>query len=282
MSTNAISAVDPSSLSTLVGAVKGPRRHGGGEDLGASGSSDQGITLLASLLQALTQAASAQPSTATTGASATTSTTTTAGSTGTAGTPVTSLVQDLQTFLHDLFRALRHVSRSDDDGGGEHPPRPASTGAASTTAPAGAVTATTSTPVAASNPPVDTGAGAYRPRGIVSALQTLIQDLSNSPAAANTNANSSTALSNLNSAFEKLIADLSGNPATATPTSTTPGSASSTGTGATDGSASSAPADGSSPSTAALQSFLTNFVQDLQNNGAHSLSPLGSSVNTTA
>jgi hypothetical protein len=31
-----------------------------------------------------------------------------------------------------------------------------------------------------------------------------------------------------------------------------------------------------------LQSFLTNFAQDLKNNGANSFSPLGSSVNTTA
>jgi hypothetical protein len=37
-----------------------------------------------------------------------------------------------------------------------------------------------------------------------------------------------------------------------------------------------------SQSTTALQSFLTNFLQDLQNNGANSLSPLGSSINTTA
>lgn len=75
-------------------------------------------------------------------------------------------------------------------------------------------------------------------------------------------------LSNLNTAFQKLIGDLSGG------TSSTSGS--------TSGDSSSAAAAGSTQSTAALQSFLTNFVQDLQNNGADSLNSLGGIVNTTA
>jgi hypothetical protein len=54
-------------------------------------------------------------------------------------------------------------------------------------------------------------------------------------------------------------------------------SASSAGSSAASGSAAA-----SGQSTSALQSFLTNFLQDLQANGAHSLSSVGSSVNTTA
>jgi hypothetical protein len=50
----------------------------------------------------------------------------------------------------------------------------------------------------------------------------------------------------------------------------------------TSGDSSSAAAAGSTQSTAALQSFLTNFVQDPQNNGADSLNSLGGVVNTTA
>ena len=69
---------------------------------------------------------------------------------------------------------------------------------------------------------------------------------------------SSSTLSTLNAAFEKLIGDLGGNTGTTTGTST------------------------ATQSTTALQSFLTGFLQDLQNNGANSVSALGSSVNTTA
>jgi hypothetical protein len=72
---------------------------------------------------------------------------------------------------------------------------------------------------------------------------------------------SANTLSNLNSAFEKLIGDLGGSTSTSGGTSSTAGS---------------------SQSTSALQSFLTGFLQDLQNNGTQSLSALGSSVNTTA
>ncbi len=77
-------------------------------------------------------------------------------------------------------------------------------------------------------------------------------------------------LSNLNSAFEKLISDLKGTSSAVSSTSTAVATASSTAAGTSD------------QSTTALQSFLTNFAQDLKNNGANSFSPLGSSVNTTA
>ena len=297
MSTHAISSVAQTSLSALVGAIQGSRRQGGSEDRDASGGGGQGINLLASLLEALTQAASAQSSAAsgatsgaaaagtstTTGATGTTATNATIATTGTppaggsaatTGTPGSILVQDLQTFLHDLFRALRHVSRSDDDGGRSGPSRPAATGGASATA---------TVPV-----PVPVGAGAYRPHGIISALQTLIQDLSKGPAAGNTNAISSTRFSTLNAAFEKLIADLSGTPAPVAGTTSDIGTSSTSGTSTTasgtspDGSTPDASAAGSTPSTAALQSFLINFAQDLQNYGTHSLRTLGTSINTTA
>jgi hypothetical protein len=50
-------------------------------------------------------------------------------------------------------------------------------------------------------------------------------------------------------------------------------------TGSTSGGSAAA---GSGQSTSALQSFLTNFLQDLQSNAANSFNTLGSSVNTTA
>jgi hypothetical protein len=68
-----------------------------------------------------------------------------------------------------------------------------------------------------------------------------------------------------------LLGDLGGNTA-----STAGGTTSSASSSASSGSAA------AGQSTTALQSFLTNFLQDLQNNGANSLSPLGSSINTTA
>jgi hypothetical protein len=71
---------------------------------------------------------------------------------------------------------------------------------------------------------------------------------------------SSGTLSTLNSAFTKLIGDLGGGTS----------------------SASSSSASSSSQSTAALQSFLTNFLGDLENNSAGSSSTLGTSVDTTA
>jgi len=89
---------------------------------------------------------------------------------------------------------------------------------------------------------------------------------------------SSNALSNLNSAFEKLLGDLGGNASSAAggTASSVSGTASGTSSPASSGSAA------ASQSTIALQSFLTSFLQDLQNNGANSFSPLGSSINTTA
>jgi hypothetical protein len=254
-----------------------------------------------------TTGATAATSTSTTGTSAATGTTT--GTTG--ATSTTNLVADLQAFLHDLFSALRQAGRSD-HGGREHElwreqgatsaattpstSAPASsTTTGSTTAPAssatpattsGAVTATTSSPAAAGSTtpvavPANPTAGAYGPRNIISELKVLVQDLSNGQASSSTGASdgvSQRRLSNLNAAFEKLISDLSGT-ASAAVTTSTAGAAASTST--TDTAAASTSTTAPSP-TSALQAFLTNFAQDLQNNGEHSLNPVGSSVNTTA
>jgi len=65
---------------------------------------------------------------------------------------------------------------------------------------------------------------------------------------------SSSTLSTLNTAFEKLIGDLGGNTSTGT----------------------------ASTSTAALQSFLSSFLQGLQSSGTSTPGIIGSSVNTTA
>jgi phage-related protein len=147
-------------------------------------------------------------------------------------------------------------------------------GSATSTAPA-----TTSVGTTAANP----GIGAYGQRGIIAELNALVQDLSGTSSASGV---SPRVLSNLNSAFEKLISDLKGTSSAASTSSASTSSASTSSTGSTSpavGTASSTAAAGTSDqSTAALQSFLTNFAQDLKNNGANSFSPLGSSVNTTA
>jgi AT-rich interactive domain-containing protein 1 len=120
----------------------------------------------------------------------------------------------------------------------------------------------------------------------VSELNALIQDLSQTAGNPGSSSGlSSNRLTNLNSAFEKLIGDLDGGASSAgSSAASTDGSASSTGgsVSSAGSSASSGSAAASGQSTSALQSFLTNFLQDLQANGAHSLSSVGSSVNTTA
>jgi hypothetical protein len=298
MSTSPVSASNQLNLAAVFAPAKGSPRHGGGDSDSSGNGNSQGITLLASLLQALTQAASA-PTAATTASASTT--TTAAGapaaagatsatgaaaatSTGAAGgTSSSSLASDLQTFLHDLSSALRNAGKSGHGGGRGHRHEPLTTAsstatpAASTTTPASstvtqaasATTAAGSTTPAAANP----GIGAYGQRGIISELKALVQDLSNSQALSSSASSSGVpprVLSNLNSAFEKLIGDLNG-------TASAPSSTSTAG-----GTTASASAAASSQSTSALQSFLTNFAQDLQNNGANSLNPVGSSVNTTA
>jgi hypothetical protein len=245
MSTNGISGSNQLSLSTLFSGVRVSQRHRDDDgERESSGGNVQAITLLASLLQALTQAATAQAAPASSPVATSTTSSVTSTIPGSGSTPSSTLVQDLQAFLHDLFYALRHADRErDGERTGDPGAPPVSTTTPTTTTP------TTTTPV--TTPPVVATAH-YRHHGIISALQALIQDLAAGPASG-----SSGALTRLNAAFVKLIGDLGG-------------------------SASNGPAAGSSGSTSALQSFLTNFLQDLQNNGQHSLNPLGSSVDTTA
>jgi hypothetical protein len=353
MSISSASASNQINLAAFFAPAQGSPRHAEHGDRNSSGDGNsEGITVLASLLEALVQAATpsaasanaaAPASSATsaagaaaagtstpapttgaatgttgtaTGTTGTTSTTTGTTSTTTGTTSTTNLVADLQAFLHDLFSALRQAGRSG-HGGREHelwreraetsniPAPSTSTPASSTTtpasstsapassatpvAPATTVTATSSpaagstTPVAVANPAV----GAYGPRNIISELKALVQDLSNGQASSGTGSSggvSQNLLSNLNSAFEKLISDLRGTASAAgtTPTASTP-AASTPATGSATSGTAAAGASTTAPSpTSALQAFLTNFAQDLQNNGAHSLNPVGTSVNTTA
>jgi hypothetical protein len=249
MSTNRISASSHSNVAAIFATANKPQRHGGGGEDGGRASSgdgtDRGITLLASLLQALTQAVSAAAASVTTasaaGAASNTATSaadaTTAAAAATAATGAprsgTSLAQDLQAFLHDLFHALRDAGRPSHNGGYAIAPRPVTR-----PSPAGSIRAPLATgngiATNATNTAGNTGGGTYGQRTIISALHALVQDLSNSQVLS---AGSSTA---------------------------------------------SGPAAATGQSTSALQSFLTNFLQGLQNNGATSLSSLGSSVNTTA
>jgi hypothetical protein len=340
MSTSPVSASNQLNLAAFFAPATVSSRHAERGDRDSSGDGNsQGITLLASLLQALVQAATPPAAAATasaggtataaaaTGTSSATSTTgsaatgTTSAASGTAtgttgATSTTNLVGDLQAFLHDLFSALRQAGRSG-HGGREHElwqERAAtatsattapstSAPASSTTAPAsstttaapattgGTVTATTSSPAAAGSTtpvtvPTNPAVSGYGPRNIISELKALVQELSNGQASSSTGSSGgvSQRLSNLNSAFEKLISDLNGT-ASAAGTPSTAGAAAagaSTSGTSTAGTAAAGASTTAPSSTSALQAFLTNFAQDLQNNGAHSLSPVGSSVNTTA
>ena len=316
MSTNAVLGANSSSiLASLLAAsrpsVKRVDRDKSGSASGASTAvqGGGGGSLFNALYQALTQFVKDNPaagSAVTTTAAAATSgstggtTTATTATTGSAGSPSSSLGQDLHAFLHDLFQALRQAGRS---GRGHHPrpvtssTSPASAPAAASTTPVATTAVTTpvtttpatsapattapaaTTPLASTTPAASTaaaaaassGIGGYGDQGIISALQALIQDLANSQEISNganisgTSSNlSANTLSTLNSAFTTLISDLGGS---------TSGAAAS---GASGTGASSAAATG----TSALQSFLTSFLQDLQNGGG-STSAVGNIINTT-
>jgi hypothetical protein len=215
--------------------------------------------LFSALLQALTQAAGLQPG-SDTGSSGSAATAPQAGS-GSDPTSGSTLAQDLHAFLHDLFGALRQASQQ---GSGT----PASS-ATSTTSPAAAATTpatVATTPATVATTPVTPAAAGgsaaavaaqYGQQGIISALQALLADLTNSqllgtsPGTSSSSLSAST-LSTLNSAFTKLISDLQ-------PTSTSGQSG-----------------------TTALQSFLTNLLQDLQNSSTGTPATLGGTINTTA
>jgi hypothetical protein len=344
MLTNPISSNLPTLPALFTPPTDQARRGGGDRD--SSDANSQSITVLASLLEALVQAASTPAAatsssagvTATAGASAATGASTATGaapsastgatstptsvtsaagstSTGTAttgSTSTSSLVSDLQSFLHDLFSALRQAGRSG-HGGREHehwrervpaasttaaapatstaPSTPGGTPIPATTAPsstapstaaattaAGSATSTAPATTSVGTPVANAGIGAYGQRGIIAELNALVQDLSGTSSASGV---SPRVLSNLNSAFEKLISDLKGTSSAASTSSATSTSNASSASPAV-GTAPSPAAATSDQSTTALQLFLTNFAQDLKNNGANSFSPLGSSVNTTA
>jgi hypothetical protein len=279
-----------------------------------------GGTLFSALLAALTQFVLDNPASAGTTAAGTTAPSTAAATssaaaasssatTSSSGTSSSSLSADLQTFLHDLSQALRQAGGSrhghHHDGSRAEPaesdstptaptaastptnaatgagtaiPTTAATGAGAGAAATAASTATTSAsaPTAVTTPtttagttpvttPVTTAAATagagfssrgiahYGQHSVISELKTLISDLSNgqgagtAAAASATSNSSSTALSNLATAFSKLISDLGG---------------------------------AQSP-TAALQSFLSSFLQDLQNGGGSS-NTRGNAVNVSA
>lgn len=268
MSTNAVSGSNQISLAALLGSPKVSQRRGDDGERDSSGGNARGITLFASLLQALVQAATSQPASAATPAAGTPAAgsvptdaaappaTSAAPPTDTNGGPSATLVQDLQAFLHDLFHALRHANRESHGDRIVDPRGPATpTSGTAATPPATATTPATPPATAAS-----TVTAHYRHHGIVYALQGLIRDLGAAQAPDSTGSPSGTpspALTKLNAAFVKLLGDLTGS--------------ASGGSGA-----------GSGQSTSALQSFLTNFLQDLQSNAASSFNTLGSSVNTTA
>jgi hypothetical protein len=109
------------------------------------------------------------------------------------GTAPSTLPQDLQAFLHDLFGALRREGHHRHGGGEARPSQAPPASLSSTPAP---------TPV------VGSAVATYGRRGITTELAALIDDLGAGSSAAGT-------LAGLNTAFTKLIGDLGGTAGTA-------------------------------------------------------------------
>jgi hypothetical protein len=217
------------------------------------------------------------------------------------------LPQDLHAFLHDLFRALRQEGHTrhegDDSRHSQLPPAPISTTPVPTpvtTTSTGTITTPGTTPVTTTPPattpatPPTSGTGTsiaqYGHRGIIAELTALIKDLGNSGttsgAASTPSRVSADTLANLNAAFAKLIGDFGGTASgastgtTAVPPATDPSTPATTvpaGPATTP-----ATTAGSHPDTAALQSFLTSFLQGLQGSSGSAAGTLGNGVNVTA
>jgi hypothetical protein len=216
-----------------------------------------GQNLLSGAIQALQQTLGTSAVAGTTSTAVNGVTGVAATGTGTAGgtSAITSGAtagagQAVSSFLHTLFQTLQQdVSAS------------AQTATASASS-AGA-TAASSAATAAS------GSASQYTGSLESSLQTLIQQLGSSGA-------TTPATANLNASFANLV-----NSVDASGTGTGTGSA----TGSASGASTATAATGTSStgtataSTAQLQSFLTNFLQQLQTPGLHSPSLLGSNVN---
>lgn len=275
--------------------------RGKGEHDEGDGGQNTSVSLFSALLQALVSAvqqgsSGAAPSssasatgtgaaqaTSSAGATDSTASSTAAGTSAGSGSSATdSLAQDLQSFLHDLFRALRvaHHQESDqrpqDDDAQPAVNSSSTAGSASTSSSAstavqtaGSGTAPTPSSSSTGTTPASSGTGIanYRQQGLVNALKQLIQDLSNSASLSTGGSSPSSflaqSLNNLNTSFNKLILDLRN-------------SASSTNGSAATGSSNVGQSTGNS---AALQSFLNGFLSDLQSGGASSSGQL---LNTSA
>jgi len=158
MTTNAVSGTNPTAnLSSVLSATRSFAKQADNDGDANSGGGVQGGggTLFTALLSALTQFVTSHPAGTATAAPGTTGTTSTPAATTTTGTttipgtttPATggtsstsgassgaapsSLPQDLQAFLHDLFGALRQEGHPRHEGGGSHhshsSPEPVST-----------------------------------------------------------------------------------------------------------------------------------------------------------
>lgn len=244
------------------GGVGRQRDHDDGRGSRAGGIQGAGGSLFSALLQALTQAAGLQAP-ANTGGSGTGGTSGTGSSTGTGTAPGGNVAQDLHSFLHDLFGALRQASQL--------------AGAGSTSGTGGSSDTTGSSGSAGTGNAGVQGAAQYGVQGIISAVQALLTELA-AVQALNTGQGTSApipgsaVLTNLNNAFNKLVSDLQSG-----------ASASGTGSSASTGASTSATTtSGTSGGTTALQAFLTNLLSDLQAGNTTSSSTLGSNVNTSA
>jgi hypothetical protein len=177
-----------------------------------------------------------------TGTAASTAASTTAGTASAATAAAPTVAQDLHGFLHSLFQVLKQ------DGLGS------GTGTAAASASTGTFGAPAGTGAAAvTGAPAVAGAGNYQ-GSLASSLQTLIQQVGS-------NGSTSPAIANLNTSFYSLLQGLGVNGASTTSTAAAGGTT---------------PAQSSS---ASLQNFLNNLLQNLQANGLQSPKLTGSNVN---
>jgi hypothetical protein len=238
---------------------------------GVQSSSDSSGSFYASLLQALIETVSRPGSAASNG-------TASAAAAATVGPPATAAsiaIQglDVQAFLHHLFGALRQAGAPSRGGfQSKGTPAPAVTPAPEFAAAIEAARfASTRTKTWVAVSPELTAAGSdpaspYRHQDVVSALQYLVTNLETGQEVQGVCGSGlfTGTIENLNTSFTKLIGDLNGTGEAGS--STDPRTA----------------ATSTSPGTAALQSFLSTFLQQLKLNQVRAAAnALGGTVNAT-
>jgi hypothetical protein len=247
---------------------------------GVQSSSNSSGSIYASLLQALIETVTPSGSAASNGMAS-------AAAAATVGPPATAAsiaIQrlDVQAFLHHLFGALRQAGTPPKGGvQSEITTAPAVSpapgfAAAIATAPTFATTiaappfASTPTEPSVAASPESTAVGSdaaspYRRQDVVSALQYLVTnlDISRTIQGVSGSGLSASTIASLNTSFTKLIGDLNGTGESGSSTAPRTVAASTI------------------PGTAALQSFLSTFLQHLKNDQVSATNALGGTFNAT-